>query len=217
MTPYSPLPPTHLDIARRPTGAGPLPGTVVALIAGAVMLVTRILAVYTQVYAQLGRPVSYVLVALPFVAVAVGAAVVALAPVRRLGALVVLAAAAAAIGFTEWEIHVIESNGPLGSTSLLRLIYWLSSTVPPILVVLGWGLARRRGALWCLSLVVTAALAAGVKEVGDHALRALAVHGLGTARLVSIGITLLAIATVLAGTLVGWLLERAERPSAKQL
>lgn len=215
MAKYSPLPPTHVAVVAAGTRS-PVPGAVIAAAGVLVTLVTRVLALYTDMFAGLGRW-GYVVTAAPYVVVAIGLFVLAGTAVGRLGGVVVLAAAAVLIGLNEWQLHVLR-HGAFGDTAAtLRALGWLGSLVPPVLVVLGWGLARRRGSLSLVGAVATGLVAAAVYELDLHTIGHLAEHGLGAVRLFEIGLNLAAIVTVLAGTLVGWALERAERPSAAKL
>jgi len=210
-----PLPPTHALPTPRAASADLLPGVVVAVAATAVMVLTRLLVIYTDVLAGASRPVSDLVVVLPILVAAVGVLALVRTPSGVLGGAVILAAAATLVGLMEWQTHLIETRtqSVQDLANTLRQISWLSALTPPVLIVLGWGLARRHGALWWLSLVATLILAVIVKEVGDHALRAVLPHGLRATQLVSIGLALLGILSVVGGALAGWLLERSESPS----
>lgn len=210
MTHYPP--PTRVAVAA-PGMRSPVPGAVVAAAGVAVTLVTRLLGLYTDVFADLGRW-GYVVTAAPYVVIAIGVFVLAGSSAGRLGGVVVLAAAAVIIGLNEWQLHVIRHGAFGDSAAALRAIGWIGSLLPPVLVVLGWGVARRRGALWLVGVAAAGIIAAAVYELNLHTFARVGEHGLDAVRLFEVVLTLAAIVTVLAGTLLGWALERAERPSA---
>ena len=151
---------------------------------------------------------SIALDCIPGLGYAAVVAVRGLDPVRRIlaaGAALGYAAAAASPGLVFRALAETEHLEP-GS---VRIVGWVYSLVLPTLVVLAWCLARRRGSLWPLGLLVTLVVAAAVYQGRDWAFDLLPSPITNLDAHIAV-IAVLGWIPMLAGGLTAWALERLQ-------
>lgn len=106
------------------------------------------------------------------IGVYVGYAVVLAVWGRTPGQRVAGAVCALTPGLFIWGLYVFFEhllwNRPVPGSTSVQLYGWLAACVPPLLVALAWGLARRRGRRWLVGLAVAPLLAGADHWLTTH-------------------------------------------------
>ncbi len=219
-----------MSIASEATEPRRGPGIVVALVVVAVVCGWDLLAGVLPGYAArdnhpLSRGVVDVLVLSSFGAYAAGLLVVGRGVVRRLLAVLPVLMAAVLQGAllaTEWAAFERES---VDAVSMIDDVETVVGYAVPLLLVAAWGVARRGGALWVLGLVVTGLGTFLARRYDDDYLSFMlrSVGGVEgpyvgfDVTLIDVGWWLWWVLPILAGGVVGWLVDAASPHAGRPL